>query len=130
MNIEKRVFKGYVEKRSLILLPDDKESKLVDWLVGDEVGHDGYIGAVEGIVKLSDGSGEHYIEISRGGWISCKERLPIDTKKYMVYSPKWGQLTQVLWQGRWMTSKIPPTQITHWREHLPPPPEDNHGQSL
>jgi hypothetical protein len=108
MNIEKRVVKeNGREIRSLILTPDKGE---FEWLNED------YVATLEGDLK-KDGS----IELYRGGWIPCSVRLPETVGKYMVYAPHWGQITHVLWQGRWLNSTIPASLITHWREMLPHP---------
>jgi hypothetical protein len=65
MRIETRIktANGITSLRSLLLISESKEESLLLDALGKEVGEDGFIADVTGKLKLSDGYGEHYIEL-------------------------------------------------------------------
>jgi len=67
MRLEVRYVKGVrgrLEPRGLVLIAEtEKESEIIDEVLGDKVGEEGLICSGEFEVRLSDGYAEHYIYI-------------------------------------------------------------------
>ena len=66
------------------------------------------------------------------GWISVKDRLPLNEKPVLVYMPKLGMSIQVAFYTRyygeddaeWYEGWVAKGAVTHWMK-LPDPPEEN-----
>ena len=66
MRVEKRTLANGQEEKAkfLILVSENKEeSELIDEVMGNKVGKDGFIAVCVGEVRLSDGYAEHYISL-------------------------------------------------------------------
>ena len=65
VELRKRVIDDTHFFYDVILIPEPQESLLLDHAFGNTVGEDGMIAQLEGHVKLSDGFGQHYIQLRR-----------------------------------------------------------------
>jgi hypothetical protein len=117
----------YVEKVPLARPPNDNRAALAEmretlrhmpicWVAGE----------VERVADMLLAAG---FRRSSPGWIACSERMPESEGKYLVYSPRWGEVDTLAFTEdlgfSWVDGDgtLVPFMPTHWMP-LPAPPSD------